>query len=291
MDAGQVVTRQPLLVRTIVREAGRAGLPGAVDVAMAVAALCTVSRLVRQLALAEFRWWYRRFGDAREDVFAALRVSVHAHPNLTASGFDSFVAFMYTLTRATEPGIARPRPEFELLEIKRAVAECGDRLLWGALVAVAARRLSPDELASLAWRVFEGDRILSRPGAGRLQVEYVENADDPFEGLAMGMSPPADMEQPHRINRDVFPHWDRRQVALDAQRMIDFLYSKHTPAVPPLTCNLGVRLLCGYPGPSHLGIDRDTMLATLKKWVRMSPGMWAPGKVTSMVRAPLCPRP
>lgn len=276
MSAGYAVVGNSLLVHMIVREAGRGGLAAAVNVAMVVAGLCTLSRAVRELALAEFARWVQRFGDASEDVFAALRVSVRAHPKLTGRGFESFIACLYTLTRATGPVISRPRAQFELREIEGAIAACGDRLPWGPLVEVAARRL--DDLGSLAQGILRGGAILSRPTeTGDLTWKFLKNAPDPHLALAMGM------QQPALANRDVFPHLGSLHVARDAQRVINLLYSKHNPAVHrgPLACNFAVRLLCGLPGPSHPGIDRDSMLATLQKWVPMSPGMWAPGRVSN----------
>lgn len=266
MDAGQTAIHQPLIVRTIVREAGRGGLAAAVDVAMVVAGLCMVSRFVRELALAEFRWWVQHFGDASEDVFAALRVSVRAHPKLTGRGFESFIACLYTLTRATGPVISRPRARFELREIEGAIAACGDRLPWGPLVEVAARRL--DDLEPLAQSIIRGGEILSRPTeTGRLTLTLLENAPDAHRVLAMGM------QQPAVANQDAFPRWDRLGVALDAQEIIRLLYRKHDPAVnAPIRCNLGARLTCGYPGPNHDGIHRDTMLATVAQWQQLSPG-------------------
>jgi hypothetical protein len=266
MSAGATVISQPLLVRTIVKQAGRAGLPGAVDVAMVVAGLCTVSRYVRELALAEFRWWFERFGDASEDVFAALRVSVRAHFKLTGRGFESFIAFLYTLTRVTRPVISRPRAQFERREIEGAIAACGERLPWGSLVEVAARRL--DDLEPLAQSIIGGGAILSRPPeTGRLTLTLLENAPDAHRVLAMGM------QQPAPANRDAFPRWDRSRVALYAQEIIRLLHRKHDPAVnAPIRCNLGARLTCGYPGPNHNGIHRNTMLDTFAKWQRLSPG-------------------
>jgi hypothetical protein len=266
MSAGATAISQPLIVRTIVEQAGRDGLPGAVDVAMVVAGLCTVSRYVRELALAEFRWWVQRFGDASEDVFAALRVSVRAHPNLTGRGFESFIAFLYTLTRVTRPVISRPRAQFERREIEGAIAACGERLPWAALVEVAARRL--DDLEPLAQSIIGGGAILSRPSAtSALTLTLLENAPDAHRVLAMGM------RQPALPNRDTFPHFDRLDVALYAQAIIRLLYREHDPAVnAPIQCNLGARLLCGYPGPNHNGIHRNTMLDTFAKWQRLSRG-------------------
>tara|TARA_B110000858_G_scaffold195700_1_gene252716 strand:- start:846 stop:1964 length:1119 start_codon:yes stop_codon:yes gene_type:complete len=275
-----MVVGNHLLVRTIVEQAGCAGLQGALHVAMVVAALCTLSRYVGRLALDEFGRWVRRFGDASEGVFAEFRESVHAHPKLTARGFESFIAFMYTLTRATRPVISRPRRQFEFREIEGAIAACGDRLPWGPLVEVAARRL--DDLGPLAQRIIRGGAILTRPSeTGDLTLKLLKNAPDARLALAMGM------QQPALANRDAFPHLESLQVARDAQRMINLLYSKHNPAVHkgPLACNLGLRLLCGYPGPRHSGLDCDMMLATLEKWVQMSPGVWPPGKVSNKLLA------
>ena len=266
MSPGQMVVGNRLIVCAMVAQAGRAGLPGAVEVAMVVAALCTVSRHVRELALAEFGRWVRRFGDAREDVFAALRVSVRAHPKLTGRGFESFIAFVYTLTRATRPVISRPRRQFERREIEGAIAACGERLPWGALVEVAARRLG--DLEPLAQSIIGGGAILSRPPATSARtLALLENAPDAHRVLAMGM------QQPAPANRDAFPRWNCLGVAVYGVDIIRLLYSKHDPAVnAPIRCNLGARLTCGYPGPKHNGIDRDTMLDTLKKWRRLSLG-------------------